>query len=264
MSSSACTISLADCGRSAGRFSRQRITSAASAGGKFERRLAIDSGTSPTCAARRFCGVRPTNGGCPVSSSYASTPNAYTSARWSMAGSAVACSGDMYAGVPSATPNDVRPPWSALLDAESAFATPKSVTIALPPESNTLSGLMSRCTIPRSCAYANAATISRRIRIASLTGNSPCRARRARSDSPSTNGMVKYGSPFASPAESSGTMCGCWSFAASRISRLNRSSDTCAAVSLGNTFTTTLRPSASSSATNTRDIPPPPSSRSSV
>src|SRR2546428_11169938 len=61
------------------------------------------------------------------------------SARWSTLGSALACSGDMYAGVPSATPSDVRPPCSALLDARNAFATPKSVTIALPPESSTFS-----------------------------------------------------------------------------------------------------------------------------
>src|SRR5438067_4473217 len=35
----------------------------------------------------------------------------------------------------------------------------------------------------------------------------------------STNGIVKYGRPFDSPAVSSGTMCGCWSLAARRISR---------------------------------------------
>ena len=186
------------------------------------------------------------------------------SARWSTLGSALACSGDMYAGVPSATPSDVMPPCSALLDALNAFATPKSVTIALPPESSTLSGLMSRCTMPCSCAYASADAISRSMRMAWLTGSSPCRARRTRSDSPSTNGIVKYGRPFDSPAVSSGTMCGCWSLAARRISRLNRSSETCAAVSGGSTLITTLRSSAVSSATNTRDIPPPPSSRSSV
>ena len=76
----------------------------------------------------------------------------------------------MYAGVPSATPSDVMPPCSALLDALNAFATPKSVTIALPPESSTLSGLMSRCTMPCSCAYASADAISRSMRTASVDG----------------------------------------------------------------------------------------------
>src|SRR5437870_3959441 len=46
------------------------------------------------------------------------------------------------------------------------------------------------------------------------------------------------------------------------ISRLNRSTDTPAAISNGSTFTTMRRSSARSWATNTRDIPPPPSSRS--
>ena len=35
--------------------------------------------------------------------------------------------------------------------ADNAFAIPKSVTTAVPPETSTLSGLMSRCTTPRSC-----------------------------------------------------------------------------------------------------------------
>ena len=37
-------------------------------------------------------------------------------------------------------------------DAEIAFATPKSVTVADPPESRMLSGLMSRWMMPRPCA----------------------------------------------------------------------------------------------------------------
>jgi hypothetical protein len=56
------------------------------------------------------------------------------------------------------------PPWSALLDALSALATPKSVTIALPPRGSTLSGLMSRWDAAAGkvllffgrCAYASA------------------------------------------------------------------------------------------------------------
>ena len=48
------------------------------------------------------------------------------------------------------------------------------------------------------------------------------------------------------------------------ISRVNRSDDTWAAMSGGSTFTTTSRPSARSRATNTRDMPPPVSSRSTV
>src|SRR3990172_6607359 len=89
------------------------------------------------------------------------------SARWSTCGSADACSGAMYAGVPSATPIVVivlRPVASL-----TARATPKSVTSACRPESITLSGLMSRCTTPCACASASASASSTRILTASPT-----------------------------------------------------------------------------------------------
>ena len=70
-----------------------------------------------------------------------------------------------------------------------AFAMPKSVTTAAPPAMRTLSGLMSRCTTPRWCAYASARVTSRRIPITSVTASGP-RPSRARSDSPSTKGIV--------------------------------------------------------------------------
>ena len=94
----------------------------------------------------------------------------------------------MYAGVPSATPIEVREvrPVASLI----ALATPKSVTIAWCPLIKTLSGLMSRCTTPRVCAYASASATSRRMRTTSGTGSSPSRASRARNDSPSIRGIV--------------------------------------------------------------------------
>ena len=71
-----------------------------------------------------------------------------------------------------------------------AFAIPKSVTVAEPPEISTLSGLMSRWTMPRSCAYASARATSCRRLTASVIESAPARESRARSDSPSTNGIV--------------------------------------------------------------------------
>ncbi len=70
------------------------------------------------------------------------------SARASMSVSPIACSGAMYDGVPTAMPTVVSlsPP-----AAETALATPKSVTTAWRPDSSTLPGLMSRCTTPREC-----------------------------------------------------------------------------------------------------------------
>ena len=74
--SSALRISAAVCGRSAGRLARQRITSAASAGGTSARRRATGSGDSIAWAARSAAGGRPVNGGAPVSVSYARHPKA--------------------------------------------------------------------------------------------------------------------------------------------------------------------------------------------
>ena len=63
----------------------------------------------------------------------------------------------MYVGVPMEVPATV----SIVLGADAspvvraalmALAMPKSVTVALPVESSTLSGLMSRCTMPLACA----------------------------------------------------------------------------------------------------------------
>jgi hypothetical protein len=92
-------------------------------------------------------------------------------------------------------PSEVRPgpsEWTlAPLETVSAFATPKSVTTATPWESSTLSGLMSRWTTPRVWAYARAEATSRSTRTAWGTGSSRSRISRARSDSPSTYGIVK-------------------------------------------------------------------------
>ena len=56
----------------------------------------------------------------------------------------------MYAGVPMAMPALVKPELG--MEAEMAFATPKSVTRACEPISRTLPGLMSRWMTPSPCA----------------------------------------------------------------------------------------------------------------
>ena len=96
----------------------------------------------------------------------------------------------MYAGVPSDVPTCVIvPPGACVLDAASAFAMPKSVTTAVPLDSSTFSGLMSRCTMPCACAYASACATLRRIARDSSNGMRPA-DNRARNESPRTNGMV--------------------------------------------------------------------------
>src|SRR5438876_358859 len=77
------------------------------------------------------------------------------SLRPSTAASPLACSGLMYAGVPTAVSGS--PPLSSA-EARSRAArvmarpTPKSATTACPASSKMFSGLMSRCTIPWACA----------------------------------------------------------------------------------------------------------------
>jgi len=127
------------------------MISSPSAAGIEARRRVMCSGVSTIWAASSACGARPANGGWPTSISYAITPHAYTSARASTCGSALTCSGAMYAGVPSVTPMEVSPVAPAGPDSLIALATPKSVTMAAPLDSSTLSGLMSRCTTPCAC-----------------------------------------------------------------------------------------------------------------
>ncbi|KPK64936.1 MAG: hypothetical protein AMS21_06105 [Gemmatimonas sp. SG8_38_2] len=75
------------------------------------------------------------------------------SARWSVAASPATCSGAIYVGVPREVPTLVNVPACPLMTLRAelkAFATPKSANVAEPEVNNTLSGLMSRCTMPRS------------------------------------------------------------------------------------------------------------------
>jgi hypothetical protein len=59
----------------------------------------------------------------------------------------------MYCGVPTTSPVPVMRGSAA---ASAARAMPKSATIASPSYSRMFSGLMSRCTTSRACAYSSA------------------------------------------------------------------------------------------------------------
>lgn len=61
--------SAAVCHRSAGFFSRQRMIVPAIAGGTAGRWSVTGRGCSVTCAASTICGLKPVNGGQPVSNS---------------------------------------------------------------------------------------------------------------------------------------------------------------------------------------------------
>ena len=70
------STSAALCQRSAGRFSRQRMTSAASAGGTLGRDCASGGAGWVSWAATIAWGEGPVNGGRPARISYPSTPRA--------------------------------------------------------------------------------------------------------------------------------------------------------------------------------------------
>src|SRR2546427_7652179 len=86
------------------------------------------------------CAVGPVYGGSPPNISYSTEARLYWSLRPSSLGSALACSGLMYAGVPRESPVSVSRSHPAML---TASAIPKSATIGSPWWSIMFSGLMS-------------------------------------------------------------------------------------------------------------------------
>ena len=105
-----------------------------------------------------------------------------------------------------------------------------------------LSGLMSRWTTPLMRVTERVGDVAQDADRLRRRAASPRGARRSRSDSPSTNGIVKYGSPSACPTRAPARCADAGARAASWISRLNRSMLSAAASSGGSTFTTTRAP----------------------
>ena len=173
--------------RSAGSFSRARPTAADTAPGTAGRCSCTGLGRSVIRRAITAATDGPVNGGCPTSISYSTAASAYWSLRPSSAFSAPACSGLMYAGVPSESPVCVIrwPPACC-----TASAMPKSATSACPSCSRMFSGLMSRWTTPWRCAWSRASATSEARRSASGRGSWVSRSSRVRSVSPRTYGMT--------------------------------------------------------------------------
>ncbi len=162
------------------------------------------AGASRAIAMSTSIVVLPVKGSVPVSISCSTTPNAKTSLRASTALPA-ACSGDMYAGVPSTCPSVVTcacvsavatddastSPTSLARPKSRIFTSQSSVTMTLP-------GLRSRCTRPRSCAFASPRAIPRATLSASSIAIAP-RSSTACRVSPSTSSIAMYTRPSASP-----------------------------------------------------------------
>ena len=125
-----------------------------------------DSGARFRIASKITAVVPPVNAGRPDAISYNTAPNEKRSVRWSSS-SPRACSGDMYATVPSATPvlvkRSVSPPMvgpaetptpsTARRGLGTSLANPKSNTLACPRAvTKMFAGLRSRWIIPNSWA----------------------------------------------------------------------------------------------------------------
>ncbi len=182
-------------------FSRQRrisrVTLAGTAAG-----TAVQSGSLVNTEASVSDNVSPPNARRPVSISNSTQPNAHTSVLRST-DCPRACSGLMYAAVPTTIPSWVRSVVSRDRPApeappDSALARPKSRTFTAPlGVSLMLAGLRSRWMTALSCAASKASAICLAMTSASRTWKGPA-AMRSASVGPSTSSSTNAGTPFES------------------------------------------------------------------
>ena len=164
-----------------------------------------------------------------------------------------ACSGAMYASVPTTSP--VRVSGSS----PARCATPKSSSLAGAPAVSsgtiTFCGLTSRWITPRAWAWASASASDTPMRSTSRSLSSPSRSSTA-SVRPRTSSDTRKRSLPSTPASKTATMLGWSSRAAASASRCARSGTGPAA---GTALTATARSSRSSRAAKTVPNPPEPS-----
>jgi hypothetical protein len=200
------------------------MTSVARPSGRAGRRAARDSGAlndMPPQAGPESCARR--KGGCPLSSSYRTTAERVEIGPMvNGRGLRSPASGDMYAGVPTASTRGGERTGSHGRRIHHRFGHAEVRDLArCRPVSSTFSGLTSRCTTPLLVRVSQGGRESRAATSRLLpTGSSPP-AREPiaqRFASPRTASCSRAARP-ASPVPSSGTMCGCCNRAASEISR---------------------------------------------
>ena len=127
--------------RSAGTFASALVMARSSPCGSPGRALCRDGTGSRVWRTITSRTVAPKKGAWPASISYNTHAKLYRSLRPSTCPAPVACSGLIYAGVPTDMPDSVsRSPPAAVI----ARPIPKSTTIACPSLSRMFSGLMSR------------------------------------------------------------------------------------------------------------------------
>ena len=200
-----------------------------------------------------WTGVSPVCARWPLKASNATTASAYTSAP-GPAVSPLTCSGAMYEAVPSTVPLAV------MLVPSASVAMPRSASLATPSvRMSTLAGLTSLCTMPLSCTASSAAATSASTETARSWSSGPALSSPPRVVPSTYSITISTDSPSVSTSYTE-TRFGWLSEAPSRASRWNRR-----ALSSGlwacSRLTATWRPSRSSSARNTRAMPPVPITR---
>ena len=176
--------------RLAGSLRRQRRSSESSATGIAG--SAVQFGSRSSTAARSSVTVEPAKTRLADSISYRMQPKDQMSVRVSVS-LPQACSGDMYAAVPTMVPAAVSVS-SAVAPSGPAdagdLASPKSSTLAPPAVSMMFSGFRSRCTIPLACAAASASATWHATASAALNSSGPF-LRRVASVWPSTYSITR-------------------------------------------------------------------------
>ena len=152
MASSACSTSLAACGRSAGRLARQRHHERREHGGNDGAEAVHRLGHLEDVRRKRGLGRAAKEGRAPgehLVGHHAERIDVRAVVDVGVAGGLL---GRHVRRSAERQPSDVSAGVLRVGRGATALATPKSVTTATPPESSTLSGLMSRCTTPCACA----------------------------------------------------------------------------------------------------------------
>ena len=203
-------------------FASIRASSSSTAPGISGRTKRSFGGSAKRIRAITAIACSPPNGDSPVRHSKSTAPSANTSTAGVSSRSPRACSGAMYAGVPSTTPVLVI---AAETDPRRAMPKSSSATLSTaPPRRNRLLGLRSRWTTPRACADASASAAQRRSVRLSATVSDP-RWRRCARSSPSSHSITRKGWPAGvTPWARYATMPACWSSARISASRAKRAS----------------------------------------
>ncbi len=178
-------------GRNAGSLDSMRATRSSSAGGTVRPRSRRHGTSSNAILIRIAITLSPSKAGLPVRHSWRMQPSAKTSARASRTRALPACSGAMYAGVPTTVPLRV-----ARIDVGS-LARPKSTILACssaPPARSTLPGLRSRWITPRAWSAPSASARREPSATVSAMDSGERRMRLTRS-SPSIHSMARYCRP---------------------------------------------------------------------